>query len=95
MTAWLVLPGVVISALIVVACICRINLMRYGQNKLGWMVLYIAFAPFAGGMALDLLASPERVEWWDCFGIAGIALHIALTRHHWRTGSPYESRRTP
>lgn len=91
MNEWLVWPGVVICALIVTACICRVNLMRFGRHKAGWLALYVLFAPFAGGMLIDLVTCPGKVDWWSCFGIAGILLHIALTRHHWIAGAPSET----
>lgn len=91
MSPWLVWPGAGVCTLIVVACICRVNLMRYGTHKLGWLALYILFAPFAGGMLIDLLTAPSRVDWWACFGIAAVALHILLTRHKWRAGAPRET----
>lgn len=80
--------GVLACALIVFACICRVNLMHYGRSKPGWIALYILYAPFAGGMLIDLLTWPAKVDWWSCFGIAGILLHLVLTRNHWALGAP-------
>jgi hypothetical protein len=88
MNALLQIAGAGACGFIVLACICRINLMRYGTNKLGWMALYILYAPFAGGMLLDLLTEPAKVEWWACVGVAGIAMHLVLTRRHWSMGAP-------
>lgn len=82
---WLLVP---VCALVIFACICRVNVMRYGQNRFGWIAIYIMFAPFALGMAIDLLSKPDIVEWWSCFGLVGVALHIVLTRHHWSRGAP-------
>ena len=91
MNILLVGGGVVVCVLIIVACICRVNLMRYGDNKFGWIVLYTLWAPFACGMLIDLLTFPARIDWWACFGIAGIALHIVLTRQRWSAGAPPET----
>jgi hypothetical protein len=88
MSPWLLYPGVAFCAFVVLACICRVNLMRYGVNKLGWIALYILYAPFAGGMLITLLTEPERVEWWECVGVAGLAVHVVLTRRHWAMGAP-------
>lgn len=87
----LVALGVTACLLVIVACICRVNLMRFGQHKFGWLVLYILWAPFAMGMLIDMLTAPGRVDWWACFGIAGILLHIVLTRRKWSAGAPRES----
>lgn len=91
MTPLLVLPGVAVCALVIVACICRVNLMRRGQHKLGWALLYMLWAPFAGGMLIDLVLRDYKLDWWACFGIAGILLHMVLTRHKWAHGAPEET----
>lgn len=88
MNAFLQYPGIAACVFVVLACICRVNLMRYGISKPGWMALYILYAPFGGGMLLDLLLAPQKVEWWACVGIAGIVVHLMLTRHHWSNGAP-------
>lgn len=92
MSAFFIWPGVAVCAFIVLACICRVNLMRFGENKLGWLALYILWPPAAGGMLLDLLTAPEAVNWWACCAIAGILVHIVLTRGHWSDGAPYYTR---
>lgn len=88
MNAWLFYLGVAACAFIVLVCICRVNLMRYGVSKPGWMALYILYAPFAGGMLIALLTNPDKVEWWVCFGIAGALVHLFQTRSHWSMGAP-------
>jgi hypothetical protein len=91
MNQFIVLAGVVVCAAIVVACICRVNLMRVGRQKLGWLALYILWAPFALGMLIDLVSYPWRVDWYVCFGVAGILLHLTLTRRKWAGGAPPET----
>jgi hypothetical protein len=88
MNALLTVIGIVVCALIILACICRVNLMRFGQSKFGWVAVYILWAPSAGGLLIDLLADPGRIEWWDCVGVVGILVHIVLTRQHWSMGAP-------
>lgn len=89
---FLIALGATVCLFVIVACICRVNLMHYGRNKLGWLALYILWAPFAGGMLIDLLTAPGKVDWWACFGVAGILLHIVLTRARWSVGAPHETR---
>jgi hypothetical protein len=39
MSPILIWPGVLVCALIILACICRVNLMRAGTHKFGWALL--------------------------------------------------------
>ncbi|HSW19540.1 MAG TPA: hypothetical protein VLJ86_20135 [Ramlibacter sp.] len=90
MTAWLVWPGVLVCALVIAACICRIDMMRTASHQGGWIALYILWAPFALGVLIDLLQD-RAVDWWACFGLAGILTHMVLTRRLWKNGAPPET----
>lgn len=91
--AWFVLKwgGVVACSFVLVACVCRVNLMRVGEHKRGWLWLYTLAAPFAGGVLIDLLTD-RSVDWYCCFGIAAFLLHIVVTRRLWQRGAPSETR---
>lgn len=88
----LVWAGAVLCALIIIACICRVNLLTAGVHRFAWGVLYIAYAAFAMGCAIDLLIQ-RFAEWWVCLGVAGVVLQLWLTRKDWRAGAPQDIRR--
>ena len=78
--------GVLVCALVLAGCICRIGLMNAGRNRYAWFVIYAAFAVYALGVGLDL-ATSRGVDWYECAGIGGLLLYLALTRHLWHGGS--------
>lgn len=92
MSVVLLWPGVLVCLGVVFACICRINKMRAGRSRWGWLLLYILWAPFAGGICIDLLTE-RQVDWWACFGVAGVLLHMILTRRLWAHRAPPETER--
>jgi hypothetical protein len=65
--------------------------MRVGTHKRGWLWLYTLTAPFALGTLIDL-ATHRSIDWYVCFGMAAVLLHLVLTRRLWRRGPPMETR---
>lgn len=90
MTAPVQWMGVAACLLVLAGCICRVDLMRGGRHKAGWLLLYLLWGPFAGGVAIDLVRDRD-VDWWTCWGIAGVLVHLVLTRRLWRHGPPHET----
>lgn len=83
-------PGVVVCALVIAGCICRVDLLRPRVHSDTWALMYILFATFAGGVLIDLVI--ERwVDWWACLGIAGVLLHLLVSRRQWAHGAPLEA----
>lgn len=80
-------PGVALCALVIGACICRIDQLKAGRHRFGWILLYILWAPFAMGVLIDLVIG-RTVDWWACLGVAGIGLQLWLTRMDWKRGPP-------
>jgi hypothetical protein len=87
MSAFLVWPGVAICAIVIGACICRIDQLKAGRHRLGWVLLYIMLATFALGLLIDLVTGRD-IDWWVCAGMAAILLQLHLTRKDWRAGAP-------
>lgn len=87
MSAALAWPGMAICAMVVGACICRIDQLKAGRHRLGWILLYITLATFALGLLIDL-AIGRDVDWYVCAGMAGILLQLHLTRKDWQWGAP-------
>lgn len=72
--------------LVLVACICRIDLMRRGRSRPSWFLSYLLFAVYALGR-LIALARDSQVDWYSIAGVFGLVLFMALTRKEWR-GAP-------
>jgi hypothetical protein len=84
------IAGVAVCGLILVACICRLDLLTPRLHKLGWRLMYLLYAAYAGGVLIDL-ATAQPVDWYEAAGIAGVLIHVALTRRLWRDGPPSET----
>ncbi|WP_137860809.1 hypothetical protein [Variovorax sp. 3P27G3] len=82
--------GMAVCALVLMACICRIDLMRFHTNRAAWFAMYLLFAVYALGVLLDLLAA-RPVDWYEGAGVGGVLLYMALTRKLWRQGPPAET----
>jgi hypothetical protein len=82
--------GVGLCVLVLMACICRIDLMRFQVNRAAWFCVYLLFAVYALGVMLDL-AVARPVDWYEGAGVGGVLLYMALTRNLWRQGPPAET----
>jgi hypothetical protein len=82
--------GMTVCAVVLMACICRIDLMRFQINRAAWFSVYLLFAVYALGVLLDL-AVARSVDWYEGAGIGGVLLYMALTRNLWRQGPPVET----
>ncbi len=86
-TKWI---GIAICLGVLIGCICRIDLLDPKRHRLGWRLLYILFSAYAGGVLMDLWVLGQ-VDWYEGAGVAGVLLHISLTRKLWRCGPPPET----
>lgn len=84
--------GIAVCLGVLLSCICRLDLLNPHNHKAGWRVLYLLFAAYAGGVLLDLWVI-SQVDWYEGAGVAGVLLHISLTRTLWRDGPPPETRK--
>lgn len=76
--------GGAVCAIVLVACVCRIDLMRSGRSRASWFVVYLLFAVFALGTLLALVAD-RAIDWWSATaGAVGLLLFMALTRRDWQ-----------
>jgi hypothetical protein len=87
MSAALTWGGVAVCAVVICACICRIDQLKAGRHRFGWILLYLLLAPFALGVAIDLVLG-RPVDWYVSVGMAGVLLQLFLTRKDWRFGVP-------
>lgn len=90
MDAYIRFFGMAVCAVVLMACICRIDLMRFQINRAAWFCVYLLFAVYALGVLLDL-AVARPVDWYEGAGIGGVLLYMVLTRNLWRRGPPPET----
>jgi hypothetical protein len=86
MEIYLRMAGIGVCALVLFACVCRIDLMRSGRSRASWFLVYLCFAMYALGVLLDLAVS-RPVDWYEGAGIGGLMLFMVLTRKSWH-GEP-------
>ena len=88
MTAYLVLLPI---AYVLLACVCRINLMTPHTSHPFWRLAYVFLATWIGWVAADLCTTGE-VPLRDAFGVLALALYMHLTRHRWHNQVPEVAR---
>lgn len=77
-------------ALVVAACICRVDKMRASRQSWRWFAVYALFAAYACGTLRDSWRG-ETMRWDDAAGIGGLMLYMLLTRQRWQQGPPPET----
>lgn len=82
--------GPLLTGGVVLACICRITLMKSRLNLLRWFGVYALFAFDALGVLLDQLGD-RVVDLYDVAGIAGMLLYLVITWKDWAHGPPRET----
>ncbi|MBS0427617.1 MAG: hypothetical protein JSR41_10065 [Proteobacteria bacterium] len=84
--------GMAVCAVVLLACVCRINLLQFRVSRSAWFCVYLLFAVYALGVLLDL-ARARGVDWYEGAGIGGVLLYMVLTRDLWRGGPDPETTR--
>lgn len=88
----LVWVSALLASMVITGCICRVNIMAWRNNKAGWLLLYIAFAYFAGDVAIDALQA-GAIDPHDAVILAALVLYMHLTKGLWHSGPPPVTRR--
>jgi len=78
--------GLLVCALVLMACVCRIDQMRRGRSLFAWFLVYVLSAMFTFGVLIDL-ARDRPVDWYDGAGVCGLLLYMVLTRKSWQRGA--------
>ena len=78
-------------AYVLLACVCRLNLMTPGNSRVLWRFVYVLLAAWTGWVGADL-AELGTVTVRDAMGVLGLALYVHLTRHRWVDGVPEVAR---
>jgi hypothetical protein len=81
----------VMCALVLMACVCRIDQMRHGRSRFAWFLVYTQAAMFALGVLIDLVRA-YPIDWYNGAGVGGLLLYVVLTRHDWHIGTKQASR---
>ena len=84
----LLLPPI---AYVLLACVCRLNIMTPGNSSILWRLVYLLLAAWTGWVAADL-AELGTVTVRDALGVLGLALYVHLTRRRWVDGVPEVAR---
>lgn len=76
----------VLAALVAVASACRVNALNPSSHKLGWRVMYVAYAAFAALVLGYVISEQPDSEALQVLlaGLLGIGLNLALTHVQWR-----------
>jgi len=82
--------GMAACLVVLLACVCRIDLMRSTRTRAVWFVLYALFAMYALGTVLQIWRGGS-FDWNDAAGIGGILVNVFATRHLWKNGQPPET----
>lgn len=72
---------------IIVASICRLNLINAGKyHKWTWVVCYALYAGAAANVLVDLLAYKKLPSDSSSLAVIALALNILLTSKSWKGG---------
>lgn len=82
--------GVLMCMSVLIGCVCRVNMMHSDRHKFGWFAMYAIYAVYAGGVLIDLLLN-RWVDWYEAAGLAGVLLHLVMTRKLWSREPPPET----
>jgi hypothetical protein len=87
---WLYIAAICALALyVLLASACRVYKLNPGQHKLGWRLMYVAFAAYPAlliGYVLTYQPSEELLTVLTA-GLVGLALNLALTHAQWATNN--------
>lgn len=78
---------------IILAAICRVNLMCPRTHRFSWAMLYILYAAFAMGTMVYMAETridPDALELPGLLmlALAAIGLNLWVTHHHWVVKPP-------
>lgn len=74
-------------AYVLLACICRLNVMTPRTSGVLWRLTYILLASWTGWLAADVLEY-GTVHIKDAIGVMSLSLYIYLTKAKWIAGVP-------
>ncbi len=83
---WLAIAALCVLALyVLLASACRVYKLNPGAHKLGWRLMYVAFAAYPAlllGYVLTYRPNDELLTVLAA-GLAGLALNLAITHSQW------------
>jgi len=84
--------GIAVCLFVLAACVCRLDMLKLRYSKLAWILMYILWAIYTGGVLTDLWVG-RPVDWYEAAGVFGLLIHICLTRSGWHGGPPPDTNR--
>lgn len=85
--SFIYIAATLLAAFILFSCVCRGDRIQMSKHKIGWGVLYLLYAIFAGMALLQVLDS-VHIEWAEVVGLLAVACNLWLTKHLWREDVP-------
>lgn len=79
----------ILVAFILVAAICRINMLDVRKHRYSFALVYLLLALFAGGTLADYLTTDQTPSLWSICGLLAAAVNIWLTRDRWPNDVPW------
>lgn len=74
---------------ILLAAICRINMLDVRKHRRSFVVMYLCLVLFAGGTLADCLTSGVYPSAWDICGLIAAAVNIINSRERWLLDVPW------
>lgn len=79
--------GLLVCAVVLVGCVCRIDMMAPTLRNAPWAVFYFIYAAFALDTLTELWGG-RNVDWLVAAVTGAMALHILLTWRRWPDDTP-------
>ncbi len=74
--------------LVLVACACRIDQMKWPRSSAYWILFYVGAAFVAGDILVTAIDPGRRIDGHEWVEAAILCLYMLLTRHQWACGVP-------
>lgn len=82
---------ILIGLFLIVAAICRLNMLNVRRHYYRWIAVYLLMSIFAAGSLADCLTTGELPTPWTLAGLLAAAMNILTTRDRWIDGAPWQA----
>lgn len=72
---------------VLISCTCRGDAVRMSEHKIGWCLMYLVGAAYAGGILIEVI-EVRPLNSLSITALVFIALNLWLTKHLWGEGVP-------
>lgn len=85
-TGMLTLGALSLCGFVIVAGVCRVDLLELRKHKILYTMSFVLFPTYAVALAIRLLETGRLDVAW--LGLVAIAAHLAATMDIWKDGPP-------